>query len=154
MTGDLYDKAKNYAYRLLGFGPRSEKELKRKISGKGYSKKITSRVVNDLMHEGLVDDKKFASDWIRRRLEYNPRSLSVIKYELLARGIDEDIAEKQLGEVALDFDEEKMVRAIVKQRISIVAGLDQQKAKQRLYSFLKRRGFSSEVILKILSDTI
>ncbi len=154
MTGDLYDKAKNYAYRLLGFRARSEKELKSRISGKGYSKKIAGRVINDLRHEGLVDDKKFASDWIRTRLKYNPRSLSVIKYELLARGIDEDIAKKQLGDFALDFNEKKIVRAIIKQRISIVAGLDQQKAKQRLYSFLKRRGFSSEIILKTLSDTI
>ena len=152
MISDLYDKAKNYAYRLLGFRARSEKELKSKISGKGYSRKITDRVVNDLSDEGLVDDKKFAADWIRTRLEYNPRSLSAIKYELLARGIDEDIAEKQLGDIALDFDEKEIVRGLIMKRMSIVVGLDKQKAKQRLYNFLKRRGFSSEIILKTLSD--
>jgi len=152
MISDLYDKAKNYAYRLLGFRARSEKELKSKISAKGYSRKITDRVVNDLSDEGLIDDKKFAADWIRTRLEYNPRSLSAIKYELLARGIDEDIAEKQLGDIALDFDEKEIVRGLIKKRMSIVAGLDKQKAKQRLYNFLKRRGFSSEIILKTLSD--
>jgi regulatory protein len=152
MAKDIFDKAKTYAYRLLGFTARSEKELKQKISDKGYNQKIANRVIRELKREGLVDDKKFAILWIKTRLEHNPRSLSAIKHELLSRGVDRDTAEGLLDGFKSSFDEEEAVKNLLKGRMYAVKGLDRQKAKQRLYGFLKRRGFANQIILKTLSN--
>ncbi len=152
MARDIFDKAKTYAYCLLGFTARFEKELKQKISDKGYNQKIANRVIAELKREGLVDDKKFAMLWIKTRLEHNARSLSAIKYELLSRGVDRDAVENLLDGFKSSFDEEEAVKSLLKGRMYAVKGLDQQKAKQRLYSFLKRRGFASQIILKTLGN--
>ncbi len=154
MTDDIYDKAKNYAYRVLGYRARSEKELRNKILEKGYSRKATNSVIAELKREGLINDKKFGQHWIKTRLENNARSLLVIKRELLLKGIDKEIVESLLDDFNQDFDEEKVVRRLIDSRMRVVRGLDPEKVKHRLYGFLKRRGFSSQIILKILSDVL
>lgn len=154
MARNVSEKAKNYVYRLLGYRARSEKELRNKISEKGYSQKVISSVITQLKHEGLVDDKKFAVLWIKTRLEHNARSLLVIKHELLLRGVDKCVVENLLDDFKSGFDEEEVVKKLIETRMRAVRGLDQEKVKQRLYSFLKRRGFSNQIILKTLRNVL
>ena len=154
MARDSYEKAKNYAYRLLGYRARSEKELRNKISEKGYNQKTISSIIVQLKREGLVDDKRFATLWIKTRLEHNARSLLVIKHELLLRGVDKSTVENLLDDFKSGFDEEEVVKKLLYDRMRVVKGLDWEKAKQRLYSFLKRRGFSNQIILKALRNLL
>ena len=154
MARDAYEKAKNYAYRLLGYRARSEKELRSKISKKGYNQRIIGSVITQLKHEGLVDDEKFTMLWIKTRLEHNARSLLAIKHELMLRGVDKRTAEDLLDDFKSGFNEEEVVKKLLYDRMRTVRGLDMEKAKQRLYSFLKRRGFSSQIILKTLRNVL
>jgi len=92
--------------------------------------------------------------WIKTRLEHNARSLLVIKHELMQRGVDKRTAEDLLDDIKSGFDEEEVVKKLLYDRMYTVRGLDMEKAKQRLYSFLRRRGFSSQIILKTLRNVL
>lgn len=147
------EKARAYAYQLIDYRPRSEKELQKRLRDKGYSEQIINRLISDFKEEGLIDDRGFARLWARSRFQTFPRSLSFIKLELLSKGVDKDIAEEVIEELKKDFSEEEIARELLKRRLRLVAGLDKSKARVRLFGYLKRRGFSSEVIYKLLNET-
>jgi len=106
----------------------------------------------DLKEGGLVDDKRFAKLWARTRSQLSPRGFSLIRMELLSKGIDRDIIDHTLDELKEDFDEEEIARGLFNSRLRLVKGLDRAKAKQRLFGYLKRRGFSSNTIYKLLNE--
>jgi len=147
------DRAKSYAERLLSYRSRSEEELNRRLRDKGYSSQVRSRTILDLKEEGLVDDKKFAKLWARMRFQTSPRGFSLIKMELLSKGIDRDIIDHTIDELKEDFNEEEIARGLFNSRLRLVKGLDSAKAKQRLFGYLKRRGFSSNTVYKLLNET-
>lgn len=153
MPGTNFSKAKAYAYRLIKYRPRSQGELQKRLEEKGYSDQIIDRLISDFKEEGLLDDEKFARLWARTRSQTSPRGLSFIRLELLSKGIDKDIVEETIEELKKDFNEEETARELLKKRLRLVAGLDKIKAKARLFGYLKRRGFSSEVIYKLLAET-
>jgi len=150
---DELNKAKAYAYRLLNYRSRSEKELRGRLKDKGYNAQVIDKLAEELKDEDLIDDKKFARLWAKMRSQGNARGLSVIKFELLSKGVDKDIVEETLSEAREAFSEEEIVRQLLNRRMRAVAGLDRQKARQRIYGYLKRRGFSTQVVLKVLDET-
>lgn len=148
----LEARARSYADRLISYRPRSEKELSKRLKDKGYSCQIINRIINGLKEEGLIDDKKFAKLWARMRSHTSPRGPSLIKMELLSKGIDRETVEDVVENLKKDFNEEEIARELFKKRLRLVKGLDRTKAGQRLFGYLKRRGFSSEVIYKLLNE--
>ena len=149
-----YEKAKSYTYRLLGYRPRSHAEIINRLKEKGYNSQIRERLASELTAEGLIDDERFARLWLKSRLQTSGRSISFAARELIQKGIDRHIAEEAACEAGKSFDEESSARELLKRRLKAVRGLDRQKAKQRLYGFLRRRGFSSQIIYKLLDEIL
>lgn len=152
MANSRFEKAKSYALRLIHNRPRSQEELRKRLREKGYPEQIIDRLISDFKEEGLIDDRCFARLWARTRSQTSPRGLSFIRQELLEKEVDKDIVEQTIEELKKDFNEEEVARELLKRRLRLVAGLDKQKAKIRLFGYLKRRGFSSQVIYKLLKE--
>jgi len=152
MAEKSYEKIKAYAYRLLNYRPRSKAEIVKRLKDRGYSQEAVSRVVSELSAEGLIDDKNFARLWARMRLGSNPRSLSVIKFELTVKGIDAEIIEEVLAEIKANYNEEEIVSVLIKKRLRSVERFDEQKQRQRLLGYISRRGFSNAIAFKVLDE--
>jgi len=69
------------------------------------------------------------------------------------KGIAEDIIEAVIARFKEDFNEYDMARQLVEARCRLVRGIGEDKARYRLYSYLKRRGFSDTVIYKVLDES-
>ncbi|MFA6056323.1 MAG: hypothetical protein WC769_13220, partial [Thermodesulfovibrionales bacterium] len=57
---DLQNNAKQYALKLLGYRGRSEKELKDRMTGKGFSDTLISSTIDHLKNLGFVNDVSLA----------------------------------------------------------------------------------------------
>lgn len=152
MEDSRLEKARAYAYRLIDYRPRSEKELQSRLREKDFSQQIIDKVTSSFKEEGLIDDQRFARLWARMRSQTSPRGPSFIRMELLSKEVDKDIVEQAIKELKKDFDEEKIARELLKRRLRSVAGPDKRKIRMRLFGYLKRRGFSSEIIYKLLDE--
>ncbi|MEK7712781.1 MAG: RecX family transcriptional regulator, partial [Nitrospirota bacterium] len=49
-----------YAYRLLSYRDRSEKELTNKLKWKGFSEEIIQQTINHLSEKGFINDTALA----------------------------------------------------------------------------------------------
>lgn len=143
-------KARDSVLRLFRYRPRSEKEIIEKLEKKAFSKAVIQETVEYFKKLEMIDDRLFARGWIRGRLN-KPLGMRRIEQELKEKGIEKEIIEQERQGVS-DYDEIETVRSLARRRMARYKNIDQIKARQRLYGYLARRGFSSAAIAKALRE--
>ena len=145
--------AKNYALDLLNDAIYSKSQMTRHLEREGYSEQTIETIITELIHTGHIRDKLFAENWIHRRLNSNPRGRTLLKQELIEKGVDRDIAEQALTKVK-DEDQERLAFEIAEKQAKKYTHLPIQTAQRRLHGFLARRGFASEMIVRIIQQVL
>jgi regulatory protein len=135
-------KALAAAGRLLAFRPRSEHELRQKLSQKGFEANTVAESVRYLREHGLVDDAAFARYWAENRTAFSPRSGRLVQLELRQKGVAADVAEDTAGGVD---DEAAAYEAGAKKTMRLPSS-DYEAFRRRLGEYLRRRGFGYETV--------
>jgi regulatory protein len=148
---DELKKAKNYAFLLLKFRPRSEKEIYQRLKNKKFNEEIIKNTVAFLKDKEFIDDNYFAKAWIQSRIK-RPLGLGKLRAELKVKGVDKEIIDSQIQEIKKDYAEEDIVKAIAKAKISKLKGVEPLKAKRRILGYLLRRGFSAEIAFDVVGQ--
>lgn len=154
-ASDLEDtellKAKSDALRLLSFRPRSVRELQDRLKKKKYAPTLVEKVLRGLKGQGLLDDEKYARLFAHSTVYTRPMGKRKLEFDLSRKGLSKDIVQKTLDSLG-DYDEKKAARDLVFGRFRKMTGVPDEKKKARLFAFLRRRGFSTEVIFSVLSS--
>ena len=147
---DSHGKAKKYAFKLLSYRGRSEKELKERLIKKGISKTVASSIVQDLKRLGLIDDRSLAETLKREALSRKLLShQGAIKF-LNHRGIPHEIITQILdNDEIIDIEN---ARRLISKKIKNLGNHSSLPVKKKLYGLLARRGYSSDTIRKVLKE--
>ena len=142
------EKVLSYAHRLISIRLRTERELRMRLRMRKFAPEAIDRVIEILDEEGLLNDEEFAREYLESKLRalWHPR---IIYFELLKRGVSEEIARRVTGEVDL----EELRKEVKEKALSLNernASLPPEKRRRRLYSYFMRRGFSKEFLNEIL----
>lgn len=148
---DEFEKTKKTALRLLNFRPRSEGELRSRLGRKNLPAPAIARAIDDLKREGRVDDEKFARLYALSRMQSGSFGKGRVRRELAQRGLALALVEKGMTAIA-DIDEASAARRLVERRLASMRGLSADAKKKRLHGFLLRRGFSSQIVFKVLGE--
>ena len=154
MKKDEVEKAKRYAFRLLGGRPYTKKELKDKLFKRGYRKKIVDEIEGDLERLNLINDEQFALSYVETRLSEKPKGRYLLTQELQRKGINPEIIEKVLDKLLPKKKEFFLAKRLAEKRIGEYQSLNKVPTKQRLYFYLRGRGFEEEIIEEVIDDTI
>jgi regulatory protein len=140
---DIYLRAIN----LLSRRDHTPVELKRKLATRGFPADSINQVLEKLAGEGYLDDRRFAERWAESAIR-NGRGYGVrILQELQRRGVPREIAATAVAAAAVEYPEHDSLAAIVARRFpKFDPAFSAQKEKQRVYSYLQRRGFSLQTI--------
>jgi len=147
----LLQEARDYAFLLLKFRPRSENEIRQRLKKKKFDADIIESTLSFLKDKGFIDDICFAKTWIESRIK-KPLGIRRLKAELSIKGINKAIIDTQINEIKKSYCEEDIVGGIAKDRLNRLKDIDPQKAKKRVYAYLLRRGFSPEVVIDVLAQ--
>ena len=140
-AADELASARDAALRLLGYRPRSEAELRRRLLHKRIPLDLVARVIDGLRAEGLVDDEVFARYWRENRDAFRPRSRRALAVELRLKGVPREVVE----EATADIDEEANAYRTALAVAGRLASADYDAFRQKLAAHLRRRGFGWEV---------
>lgn len=144
----------DYAFRALARRPLSEAELKRKLVRRGYEAAQIDECLSRLAEMGYVDDGRFARDYVQARLLSRPSGKRRLVAELTARGVPNVIAEREV-EAALSGDYERaLAMEVAKKRLAFLARSGSSNATRRLYQYLLRRGFDSDLVRDVLDELV
>lgn len=144
-------KAQAYAFLLLKFRLRSEHEIRERLKRKKFEPKVIERTLNFLKKRGFINDEIFAKAWVDARIK-RPLGLRRLRQELKIKGIGEDIINQRLNETKKNYSEQKIVSGLAKERFKKLKGVEYNKARQRIFSYLIRRGFSVDNIIDAVKE--
>jgi regulatory protein len=149
---DLQNKAKQYALKLLSYRGRSEKELKERMTGKGFSDTLISSTIDHLRNLGFVNDVSLAESLKREATANKFFSRNGARRYLLNRGIPRDI----IHTVCSQDGEEDLQNAqrYIEKKFRVLKTFPPATVKRRLYAQLLRRGYSPETISTVLKNTL
>ena len=126
------------ALRLLAAGPRSERDLRERLSRRrGYRDEAVDAAVQRMRELGYLNDAAFARFWVESRQAGTPRSRRALAFELSRKGVDREQLETALEGVS---DAEAAYDA-AQRRLRALQGVDRQTFERRLGTFLNSRGF-------------
>lgn len=147
---DELAQARDDLERLLSFRPRSSQEAQRRLQQKRYSPAVIQQVIREAEERGWLDDAAFAKLWVQDRLVTKPKGKALLRSELRAKGIADELIELALN--AVEIDEEEIIQQLVEQQKRRHHGEDRTTRERKLYAFLRRRGFSPEMIRRALRE--
>lgn len=130
------------ALRYLARREHSRAELARKLSPHAESPAMLEGVLNELTAKRQLSDERYAdvrANWLSRKY-----GAAKIRHDLKAHGVAEAVIER----VSADGDYDR-AKAIVARKYRGPATTREEKAKRA--RFLQSRGFSYEIIKKLLS---
>lgn len=140
--------AKEYAVSLLSVCDRSEKEIREKLSGKGYGSEESEEAVAMCMEYGYIDDLRFARRFAHDASEIKRLGKAKIKSELRRKGVDEEICNLALENLG---DDGEILKSEMKRRFR-EADFSDAKVRNKVFGFFARRGFSAGDIIEAMGD--
>lgn len=141
------------AYQFLSYRPRSEAEVRAKLSQLGFPPKSIETTLEKLRSLSLLDDESFAREWARGRAEgpgYGPLR---IERELRQKGIEKSVIREVLRETFGQGEGKETAKALLEKRFR-GKDLGDRKIFSRAVAFLQRRGYRNSVIAEVLKQPV
>ena len=129
----------------------TKSEIEQRLEREGFSTAAIQTSIEELIRSRHIRDQKYAENWIAHRQKSNPRGKTVLKRELVDKGIDRETAEQVVAKVETE-DETEVALQIAKKRVKQYRQLPVHVAKRRLHGFLARRGFGAEIVRHVLDQ--
>lgn len=140
---DAREKAFQKALQFINYRPRSEYEIKKKLSDQGFSEPVIANVIAELLQKNYIDDLRFALDWIESRSRSKPRSRRMFRYELQQKNISEGSIDKAVSQAPED---EELAHRLGQKYLRRFSHLDDDSYKKKMEGVLARRAFPYSVI--------
>jgi len=143
-----YRHGKSVALRFLRERPRSVHEIRCRLMRDRIEPKTIDVLIKSLSDQNLLNDAEFAHSWVDSRVGLRPKGMFLVRCELRAKGVRENLIEEAL---AYGYPGElEVARPLVARRATLLAGESRTGFRRKLGAYLKRRGFSSETIVHLV----
>ena len=144
-------KATNIATNYLSYEPRTVFEVLQYLNKRGIDNESAQAAVSQLTEMGFLDDAKYAQLMIRQDLRIGTDGPLSISNKLGQKGIDPEIIDNTLAEIADDkwLDTGKRVLKSMKSK---VGKLSQRELEHKMTTKLLNHGFSSALASAIIGQ--
>jgi regulatory protein len=142
-------KARTRALRLLARMEKSRRGLSLVLIRAGFSRSVVETVLDDLERRGVLDDRRFARLWLSTQARARPRSLRLLRRDLLREGVASEIVEAGLRELERETPEPALAEAAARKKLR-ATGADPA----RLARLLAARGFAAAVVRDTLRTVL
>jgi regulatory protein len=123
-------------------------ELSRKLKTKGFDPELVEEVIESLVSDNLVSDRRFCESMVHSRFNRGHGPVKV-RYELRSKGVADEVIEGVMDELAPDW-QQVLVNLIKKKYAGSLSGTPAERAKK--VRFLSSRGFPQDMIFFVMRD--
>lgn len=149
---EMYMKAKNKALSILSKSDQSEKKLKEKLLN-DYDENIVEEVIEFLKGYKLINDNLLAEKIVHDNMNLSKFGKNKIKQNLYNKGIAASDIQDAISQI--DPDEEyENAKYLAEKRLKRLKGEDKNKINQKIYQHLAYKGFSYDIIKRVLRELL
>ena len=149
---EMYMKAKNKALTILSKSDQSEKKLKEKLLN-DFDENIVEDVIDFLKGYKLINDNLLAEKIVHDNMNLSKFGKNKIKQNLYNKGIAASDIQVVLSQIDPD-DEYENAKYLAEKRLKRLKGEDKNKINQKIYQHLAYKGFSYDIIKRVLRELL
>lgn len=135
---------RDYALKVIEFKDRTEKEIREKLTQKGYDENIIEDEIVFLKNYGFINDLRYAERFISDAINLKKWGRTRMRAELLRKGVDREIIDNAVEDAFMDVDDDRLLNEM--RRRFKNSDLSNIKERTRIFNFYMRRGFSPDEI--------
>ena len=149
-----YDKIYRSAIFRIGRRMYSTADLAKKLKMSKYqpTPEIVAQVIEKCQSLGLLDDQAYGRALIHDIQLSRPAGPRLLQTKLMQKGLDRSLIEQLIRETEGDRDDFEAAMGMAQKKWQSLARLPMQKARQRLYGQLARRGFEMSTISRVMEN--
>ena len=138
-----FDSVLKKILHYCSYQDRCVSEVKTKISTFEISSSDKEKIMQLLINEGFVDDKRFAHNFVRSKIHLKKWGVNKIRMSLKTKGISDDIISEALSEIDPDFYREDLVKILKTKKIN---ESDDFKRKAKLAQYAIQKGYEPALV--------
>lgn len=167
VPGSLFDheheadlaKIRHRALLLLDHRARSVHEMRTRLKDlEQFHDQDIEEVLEKFIQDGLLNDRDFASEWVRGRRQRRGKSRAVLNQELKEKGISDQIRAEALSEVTDDAEYDIAYQFAEKKARSVKVvpedWAEREKDLRKVVGVLARRGFPIGMSMNIAREVL
>ncbi len=143
---DQYLRGRDKAMRLLSMRPRSRREIDTALRALGLADAVRNGLVAELEEAGLVDDARFAREFVSVRKDVRRVGPHRLRADLAKLGVNRAVVDRALASYSTD-EQETLARALVERTLR--GGAVDEKLVRRVVALLKRKGYDYSVVNRV-----
>ncbi len=133
------NEAIKVAINFISYRPRTLKEIKDKLISKDFSSEVIEETIDFLVKSNYINDEDFAYRWAEERIVSKKLSKNLVKFELKAKGISDELIERTFD--MLEIDEVENACNFLRNKFLKVKSKDSLDA-NKLLKILLSKGYS------------
>lgn len=145
---------REYLLRLLGRRDHASHELRLKGIKKGYDSDILDEIISELETKDYINNYAFAKKYVHDKFKFNDWGPNKIRTQLLGKKIDKKIIEKVLDEEIQKDDILDSIQILIIKKKPSLLRTDEGKRKKKIFDYLLRKGYSSQIILNQIDQLL
>ena len=150
LSENNYQIAKKIAENYINYKARTEYETRRKIQNKIIDKNVEDRVIDYYKKLNLLDDYRYAKDYIEYLLNIKNSSISYVKFKLNSKGIKSNIYNTLIENIDKDI-EFKNIKILYEKKYKNKKVSDYTE-KQKIFRYFAGKGFKFDDINRVLGE--
>lgn len=147
------DWAREIVLRMLTTSPKSRAQLAKGLHRRDCPAEVAEAVLDRLEEVGLVDDAQFAHDFVRQQQATKGLSGRALAQRLRAKGVDADTTRAAVEGLDPVLEAEQ-ARLLVDKKLRSLHGLERQVQTRRLAGLLARKGYGSELSMRLIREAL
>jgi regulatory protein len=146
-----FEQAYARAIAMLAARARSSRDLRKRLVDKGVDPSVADKVIARLIDRKLLDDGAYAESRARASLSRGRSSRRVLN-DLASKGVDRSVASAALGSAMGERgeDERAVCERAAQKKLRSLTRAEPAERRQKLYAFLARQGFASDVVRAVV----
>ena len=134
--------------RFCTYQERCIQEVLQKMKVIGVFEEDQPKILEQLIQEGFIDEQRYASAYVRGKLNINQWGKIKIKAMLSQKGIPSSIIQAALSEIDME-EYHLLIEKLAKKHSPKIKAKNDYERKQKLLYFLQSRGFEADILYQL-----
>ncbi len=147
--------ARTAALHLLSAKSYTADELRRKLKHKGFESEEIQSVLDDFNSKGYLNDRDYAARYTEMKRKHAYFGKRMIAAQLKNKGVSSEIITETVENNHTDHDEYQIAKDAARKKLTqwhLADNKDLDRLRMRIYGFLQRRGFSNQIIYRVIHE--
>lgn len=146
-----YDEALHKSAAYCSLSEHCTSELMDKFNYWEVLPEYREKIIQFLLREKYIDEKRYASAFVKDKFSYNKWGKIRLRIELKAKKIEESIIEEALTEIK-EKDYRLMITKLIKEKEKHLEYRNAYEKKGKLFRYLSGKGYENEFISKAIGS--